>query len=78
MNETGNGRLLMRKCLSYVAFAVSAMLAAVFLWLLRRDYVETYPFGSAPFYLYVAVRAAETLLPSAVCLWIGFILRKRK
>ena len=65
------------KKLSCAAFALSAILTVTFAGLLARDYLLVYPFGSAPFYLYAAVRAAELLVPAAICLAIGIALRRK-
>ena len=69
---------MIKKCLSILLFVLSAFLMAVFVFLLCKDYFVVYPYGSAPFYIYAIVRAAECLLPAALCLMGGIMLRKGK
>ena len=63
---------------SVLFFVLSALLTALFAVLLRRDYLEFYPYGSAPFCLYVIERAIECLFPAAACLIAGILLRKKR
>ena len=65
------------KKLSGCLFALSVLLGAAFVWLLVRDYQVFYPYGSAPFYAYVLVRALELLLPAGACILAGALLKKR-
>ena len=66
----------MRKLLKPgVCFVLAALLAAVFAVRLYFDYTRSYPFGSAPFYLYVLERGIEFLIPAAACVASGCILR---
>ena len=67
-----------KKKLSVILFAASALFAVLFAVLLCRDYFEAYQFGSAPFYLYAVTRAAEFLLPSAICLGAAVLVKRRK
>ena len=69
--------MMAKKYLSTLFFALSALLTALFAVFLRRDYLVFYPYGSAPFYLYVIERAVECLLPAAACLIAGILLRKK-
>ena len=68
---------MIKKCLSILLFVLSAFLMAVFGFLLCKDYFVFYPYGSAPFYIYVIERAAECLLPAVLCLMGGIMLYKR-
>lgn len=68
---------MIKKYLTVILFVLSSLLTAAFIGLLLRDYFVVYSYGSAPFYLYVIVRAAEFLLPAIACLIAGFIVKKR-
>ncbi|MBU5439863.1 hypothetical protein KQI42_17750 [Tissierella sp. MSJ-40] len=41
-------------------------------------YNTAYKYGSAPFYLYVLVRAVEFLIPSLICFIIARFFKKEK
>lgn len=58
-------------------FILAAVFAAGFGMLLCQDYTVLYPYGSAPFYVYVIARAIELLLPAVLCLAAGFIIKRR-
>ena len=62
---------------SLILFIVAALLAVAFAALLIVDCVKYYPYGSAPFYAYVLVRGIEFLLPAAILLIVGLIVRKK-
>lgn len=66
-----------KKVLSTALFALAGVLAVLFTVFLIRDYRTAYEFGSSPFYLYVAVRAAEFLIPAAVGVVAGIMIRKK-
>ena len=66
------------KIIRTVLFVSAALFALAFAWLLCRDYYVLYPYGSAPFSLYVIERAAEFLIPAAACLTVGLIVKKRR
>ena len=57
---------------------LSAFFTVAFTVFLSRDYFRSYAFGSAPFYVYVLVRAIEFLLPAVICLIGGIVIRKRR
>lgn len=65
-----------KKNIAIILFILSALLAVTFTVFLCVDYFAYYPFGSAPFYLYVIVRAAEFLIAALISLTIGIILWK--
>ena len=67
----------MKKALSILCFALSVLLIAAFIALLRRDYLVSYPFGSAPFYIYVLERGIEFIIPAAICVFAGVRLMRR-
>lgn len=66
-----------RAVISILFFVGAAILAVVFSLLLCQDYLVLYPHGSAPFYIYVIIRTAELLIPAAICLGTGMVLKKR-
>lgn len=41
-------------------------------------YNTAYKYGSAPFYLYILVRAAEFLIPSLICFILIRLFNKKK
>lgn len=68
---------MIKKYLTVILFVLSSLLTVAFMGLLLRDYTVVYPYGSAPFYLYVIIRAVEFLLPAVACFTVGLILKKR-
>lgn len=64
-----------RSVLSILLFLGAAVFAIGFVATLWIDYTAHYPYGSAPFYLYVAERTAELLVPAALCLTAGIALK---
>lgn len=68
---------MFKKYLSTILFVLSALLTVAFAALLLRDYCVVYPYGSAPFYLYIIVRAVEFLLPAAISLTIAIVLKNK-
>lgn len=66
-----------KKFFSILFFVLSGCLTVTFIVLLCSDYINSYPFGSAPFYLYVIERGVMFLIPAAVCLTVGIILLKK-
>ena len=67
----------MKKFLSVALLAATVCLVAAFVFFLYRDYVVYYPYGSAPFYVYVLERAVLFLLPAVILLILGVSMRKR-
>lgn len=65
-----------RSVLSILLFLGAAVFAIGFVATLWIDYTVHYPYGSAPFYVYVITRCAELLVPAALCLTAGIALRK--
>ncbi len=63
---------------SVLLFAASGIFCVAFALLLWRDAVVSYPFGSAPFYVYVLGRAIGFLIPAALCLLAALWLKKKK
>lgn len=62
---------------SLVCFILSSLLAVGFAVRLWADAVYSYPYGSAPFWLYAAERFAEFLIPAILLLAAGILLKKR-
>lgn len=58
-------------------FRISTLLTAAFFIVLRRNYLISYPFGSAPFYVYALERGTEFILPAAAFLIAGIKLIKK-
>lgn len=67
-----------RSIISSLLFVIAAALVVCFGVFLWQDYTAHYQYGSAPFYLYVAERAIEFLLPSIVCLVVGGFIRRKQ
>ena len=66
-----------KNLLSVILYVLSILLTAGFAYFLVRDYRVSYPYGSAPFWLYAAERAVEFLLPAVILLIAGILIRKR-
>ena len=58
-------------------FVCSALLTIGFAVRLYYDYTLQYEFGSAPFWLYIAVRFVEFMLLAIGCFVAGIIIRKK-
>ena len=67
-----------KKTLCSILFTAAAVLAAAFAALLTVDFFKFYEFGSAPFYVYILTRGIEFLLPAAICLIAGIIIKKKQ
>ena len=65
------------KTVSKILKVVSIILVLVFVGLVINDYVNVYPYGSAPFYVYVLVRIIELIIPSTICFVSAKLLDKR-
>ena len=65
------------KYVSAFLFICSVLLTVGFAVRLYFDYTLQYEFGSAPFWLYAAVRFCEYMLPAIGCLAVGIIVRKK-
>lgn len=59
------------------SFGVAALFAVAFIVMLVVDYVKYYPYGSAPFWLYIAVRFAEFIIPAIAFVVVSVILKKK-
>lgn len=47
-------------------FGTSILMLILFFVMLAIDYFKVYPYGSAPFYLYVIERSVEFIVPAIV------------
>ncbi len=56
-----------RQVLTAIFYSIALLLVICFGLLLRQDAAVRYPFGSAPFYLYVTERAIKLLVPALLC-----------
>lgn len=65
------------KIAAAVCRALPALLSAGFVVRLCLDYRRLYPYGSAPFWLYVLERGLEFLLPVALLLAAGRRMKKK-
>lgn len=66
----------MKKILPKMLRLISLILVILFAVLLIVDYFKVYPFGSAPFYVYVLVRTIEFLVPSSICFIVSKLFEK--
>lgn len=66
----------MKKTIAKILKIISIILAVCFVVLLIIDYIKVYPFGSAPFYVYILVRAIEFVVPANICYIVSRILNK--
>lgn len=58
-------------------YAICLLLIAGFFIRLGVDYFNYYPYGSAPFYLYVLIRSIEYLIPCVICFIAARITKKK-
>lgn len=65
------------KKISILLFAISGLLTVGFVIRLTADFICSYQFGSAPFYVYVVERGVEFLVPALLALIAALILHKR-
>ena len=56
---------------------VSLVLVLCFVIFLIVDYKKAYPFGSAPFYVYILVRFIEFIIPASICFVASKLIGKR-
>lgn len=66
-----------KKFIPAFLFVCSALLTIGFAVRLYFDYTIHYEYGSAPFWLYIAVRFGEFMLLAIGCLVGGIIIRKK-
>lgn len=66
-----------RKIIASLFYLLAVIFVVGFAFLLWQDYVLHYPYGSAPFYVYVIERAFELLLPAGLCVAAGIAVKKR-
>lgn len=66
----------MKKTCYVLLFVLAAVMGVCFAVLCLTDYLHLYPFGSAPFYVYVLMRGLEFLLPALLFLAQALWLRK--
>lgn len=64
------------KTISKILKIVSIVLILVFVGLLINDYINVYPYGSAPFYVYVLVRVIEFIVPASICFVASELIEK--
>ena len=67
-----------KKLLCKILYGVSALLLLVFFVMLVVDYLHyDAMLTSAPFYVFILIRAIEFLLPSAILFTVALILNKK-
>ena len=66
-----------KKFMPAFLFICSALLTIGFVARLYFDYTMHYEYGSAPFWLYVAVRFVEFMILAISCFVVGIIMRKK-
>lgn len=57
---------------------LSCGLSIGFIITLINDYKYVYPYGSAPFYLYVLNRVVMFIVPSLLCLFLAKYIKNKK
>lgn len=67
-----------RSAIAAILYVIAVILVISFGFLLWKDYTVHYPYGSAPFYLYVTERAIALLLPSGLCIAAGTAVKQAK
>ena len=69
----------MSKCraIAAILYVIGVLFVIGFGILLWKDYTVHYPYGSAPFYLYVIERAIELLVPAVLCVAAGIIIKRK-
>lgn len=67
----------MKSRLSKILKIASLVLTICFVIFLIIDYKKAYPFGSAPFYVYILVRAIEFIVPASICFVLSKLIEKR-
>lgn len=69
----------MSKCraIATILNVIAVLFVISFEFLLWKDYTVHYPYGSAPFYLYVIEKAIELLVPAVLCFAAGIIIKRK-
>lgn len=67
-----------RGIVAMLLFIMAAILFIIFGVILWNDYAVHYPYGSAPFYVYVLERVIEILLPAGLCVTFGMLIKKKR
>lgn len=68
----------MKKDKVWIFFIVLACLFIIgFAIRLCIDYFDLYEFGSSPFWLYIAVRFVEFIIPAIASFIVGLVLKKK-
>lgn len=65
------------RVITVILYAIAVILVVSFGFLLWMDYTVHYPYGSAPFSIYVIERAIELLVPAALCFAVGIAIKRR-
>ena len=66
-----------RRVIAEMLYVFAVLFVIGFGILLWKDYTVHYPYGSAPFYLYVIERTIELLVPAVLCLTAGIAIKRR-
>lgn len=66
-----------RRAIAEILYVIAVIFVIGFGFLLWKDYTVHYPYGSAPFYLYVFERAIELLVPTVLCFTAGIAIKRR-
>ena len=66
-----------RRAIAAILYVIGVLFVIGFGILLWKDYTVHYPYGSAPFYLYVIERAIELLVPAVLCVAAGIIIKRK-
>jgi len=61
-----------------ILYLISLSLFILFFISLYRDYTYHYPYGSAPFYLYVVERFVMFIIPMFMTLFVTKILKRKE
>lgn len=67
-----------RRAIAAILYVIAVILVISFGFQLWKDYTVHYPYGSAPFYVYVMERAIDRLLPSGLCIAAGSAVKQAK
>lgn len=67
----------MKNSLRKILLVASILLVLAWIVFLISDYINAYPFGSAPFYVYVLVRSIGFIIPAIICFLISLFIKKR-
>ena len=68
----------MKRVFVILWYAAEAMLLALFIYSIYKDYTIYYPYGSSPFYLYIIERFIEFIVPAIVLFIVGKRIIKKK